>query len=236
VPNRDVAIRVSNRLRPALPLLLALSANSAVYRSADTGYASWRSVMWARWPSSGPPPHFESVDEYDALVQMMRDAGAMMDDAMAYWDVRPSASFPTVEVRVADVPATVGETVLLACLVRVLVMTALDDEARGEPGIPLTPHALKAAYWRAARDGLAGSAIDLTGSHALVPVVDLLEGLLERVTPALHAVGDHDIVRRELDRVVAEGNGAMRQQSAWRRRHEVFDVVDEAARATLSGV
>jgi carboxylate-amine ligase len=236
VPNRDVAIRVSNRLRPALPLLLALSANSAVYRSADTGYASWRSVMWERWPSSGPPPHFESVDEYDALVQMMRDAGAMMDDAMAYWDVRPSASFPTVEVRVADVPATVGETVLLACLVRALVMTALDDEARGEPGIPLTPHALKAAYWRAARDGLAGSAIDLTGSHALVPVVDLLEGLFERVAPALHAVGDYDIVRRELDRVVAEGNGAMRQQSAWRRRHEVFDVVDEAARATLSGV
>jgi carboxylate-amine ligase len=236
VPNRDVAIRVSNRLRPALPLLLALSANSAVYRSADTGYASWRSVMWARWPSSGPPPHFESVDEYDALVQMMRDAGAMMDDAMAYWDVRPSASFPTVEVRVADVPATVGETVLLACLVRVLVMTALDDEARGEPGIPLTPHALKAAYWRAARDGLAGSAIDLTGSHALVSVVDLLEALLERVTPALNAVGDYDIVRRELDRVVAEGNGAMRQRSAWRRRHEVSDVVDEAARATLSGV
>ena len=236
VPNREAAIQVSNRLRPWLPLLLALTANSAVYRSADTGHASWRSVLWGRWPSAGPPPHFESADEYDALVQIMLDAGAMLDDGMVYWDVRPSANFPTVEVRVADVPATVGETVLLAALVRALVMTALDDERRGQPGIALTPHALRAAYWKAARDGLAGSTVDLTGSHALVPVVDLLDGLLERVTPALRAVGDVDLVRRELDRVVAEGNGAMRQQAAWRRRHEVSDVVDEAARATLSGV
>ena len=68
VPSREAAIRVSNRLRPWLPLLLALTANSAVYRAADTGYASWRSVLWARWPSAGPPPHFDSVDEYDAVV------------------------------------------------------------------------------------------------------------------------------------------------------------------------
>ncbi len=236
VPNRDVAIQVSNRLRPWLPLLLALTANSAVYRNADTGHASWRSVLWARWPSAGPPPHFESTDDYDAMVRMMLDAGAMLDDGMVYWDVRPSANYPTVEVRVADVPATVGETVLLACLVRALVMTALDDERRGQPGIPLTPHALRAAYWKAARDGLAGSAIDLAESHALVPVVELLEGLLEHVGPALQTVGDYAIVRRELDRVVAEGNGAVRQQSAWRRRNDVSDVVEAAARATLSGV
>jgi glutamate---cysteine ligase / carboxylate-amine ligase len=236
VANRDVAVAASNRLRPWLPLLLALTANSAVYRNADTGHASWRSVLWARWPSAGPPPHFESADEYDAMVEMMLGAGAMLDDGMVYWDVRPSANYPTVEVRVADVPATVGETVLLACLVRALVMTELDDERRGQPGIPLTPHALKAAYWRAARDGLAGSAIDLAESHAPVPVVELLEGLLARVAPALQAVGDYATVRRELDRVLAEGNGAMRQQSAWRRRNAVSDVVDEAARATMSGV
>ena len=69
-------IRVSNRLRPWLPLFLALSANSAVYRNADTGYASWRSIVWARWPSAGPPPHFDSVDEYDGMVRMLQRAGA----------------------------------------------------------------------------------------------------------------------------------------------------------------
>ncbi len=135
VPDRDAAIRVGNRLRPWLPLLLGLTANSAVYRNTDTGYASWRSILWQRWPSAGPPPHFESADEYDAVVKMLQDGGAMLDDGMVYWDVRPSATFPTIEVRVADVPATVAETVLLAALVRACVMTALDAEQRGEASL-----------------------------------------------------------------------------------------------------
>ena len=234
VPSREAAIRVSNRLRPWLPLLLALTANSAVYRNTDTGYASWRSVLWARWPSAGPPPHFDSVDEYDAVVAMLQHAGAILDDGMVYWDVRPSANFPTIEVRVADVPATVAETVLLATLIRASVMTALDDERRGD-GIPrLAPHALKAAYWKAARDGLDGQAIDLVESHASVPTRVLLTGLVDRLRPALEALGDYDMVCEELARIAEHGNGAMRQRRVWRRRGEVADVIAEAATATLS--
>jgi carboxylate-amine ligase len=236
VPSRDAAVRVSNRLRPWLPSLLALTANSAIYRSTNTGYASWRSVLWARWPSAGPPPHFDSVEDYDAAVAMMLDAGAMLDDGMVYWDVRPSANFPTVEIRVADVPATVAETVLFATLVRAAVMTALDDEQSGAPVSPLTPYALKAAYWTAARDGLDGRGVDLADSHAPLPAARLLSNLVDRVEPALKALGDADMVREELTRITAEGNGAMRQRRAWERRHEVGDVIEEAATATLSGV
>src|SRR6478736_10555742 len=201
VPNRGLAIQVSNRLRPWLPLLLALTANSAVYRNADTGHASWRSVLWARWPSAGPPPHFESTDDYDAMVRMMLDAGAMLDDGMVYWDVRPSANYPTVEVRVADVPATVSETVLLAALVRGAVITALEAEQRGESLAPLAPHALRAAYWKSAREGLDGHAVDLTESHATVPAQELLNRLVDHVRPALETVGDYDMVCTELARV-----------------------------------
>jgi carboxylate-amine ligase len=233
VPSREAAVQVSNRLRPWLPLLLGLSANSAVYRDGDTGYASWRSIVWARWPSAGPPPHFDSVDEYDAVVQMLSQAGAVLDDGMVYWDVRPSAKFPTIEVRVADVPATVAETVLLASLIRAGVMTALADDRSGQPVTPLTPHALKAAYWRSARDGLAGDAIDLFDSHAPVPARILLSRFVDHLRPALEAAGDYDMVRSELTRIGSEGNGAMRQRRAWRRRQEVKDVVAELAAATL---
>ncbi|MFV9635302.1 glutamate--cysteine ligase [Mycobacterium neumannii] len=235
VPSREAAIRVSNRLRPWLPSLLALSANSAIYRNSDTGYASWRSVLWARWPSAGPPPHFDSVDEYDAVVQMMQQAGAMLDDGMIYWDVRPSKNFPTIEVRVADVPATAAETVLLAALTRAAVMTALEDERRGEPTPPLAAHALKAAYWKSARDGLDGHAVDLLESHQRVPARELLDRLVEHVRPALEAVGDHDLVFDELRRVTEQGNGAIRQRRAWQRRRDVGDVVAEAAEATMAG-
>ena len=156
----------------------------------------------------------------------------MLDDGMVYWDVRPSANFPTVEVRVADVPATVAETVLFAALVRGCVMTALDDERHGEPIAPLAPHALRAAYWMAAREGLDGNAIDLTESHAAVPAVDLLDRLTDRIRPALDAVGDYEMVRTELTRIAEHGNGAMRQRRAWQRRHDVADVLAEAAAAT----
>jgi glutamate---cysteine ligase / carboxylate-amine ligase len=234
VPDRDAAIRVSNRLRPWLPLLLALTANSAIYRNTDTGYASWRSILWQRWPCAGPPPFFESADEYDAVVRMLLDEGAILDNGMIYWDVRPSANFPTIEVRVADVSATVAETVLLATLIRATVMTALEAERRGDGMAPLAPHALKAAYWKSARDGLDGQALDLTESHASAPATELLNGLVDHVRPALQALGDHDMVRAELARIAREGNGAMRQRRAWQRRHDVADVLAEAAAATLA--
>jgi carboxylate-amine ligase len=234
VPSREVAVRVSNRLRPWLPLFLALTANSAVYRDADTGYASWRSIVWARWPSAGPPPHFDSVDEYDAMVRMLRRAEAVLDDGMVYWDVRPSAKFPTVEVRVADVPATVHETVLLATLIRASVMTALEDDRRGEPSPPLSPHALKAAYWKSARDGLDGEAIDLLDSHAPVPARELLQRMVDNVKPALEDVGDYQTVKCALARIDRDGNGAMRQRRAWQQRHDATDVIAELAAATLS--
>ncbi len=220
IPDRDTAIQVSNRMRPWLPLLLAVTANSAIYRNTDTGYASWRSILWQRWPSAGPPPQFESADEYDAVVTALLDSGAMLDDGMVYWDVRPSANFPTIEVRVADVPATVAETVLLAALVRGCVMTALDAEQSGETLAPLAPHALRAAYWKSARYGLEAA-------------VDLLDGLVDHVRPALEAVGDYEMVRSELTRIAEHGNGAMRQRRAWLRGHDMGDVLTEAAAATL---
>lgn len=231
VPDRAAAIHVSNWLRPWLPSLLALSANSRVYRNADSGYASWRSVLWRRWPAAGAPPFFASPDEYDDAVRMLVDTGVILDKDMVYWDVRPSAEFPTVEVRVADVPATVDETVLLGTLIRAAVMTALDspDDARRLP-----PGALRAAYWKAAHDGLSGHTLDLIHGRGAVPAREQLGTLVQRVRPALESLGEYRHVVHELDRVATLGNGAMRQLRAWRRRGEVADVIAEAAAATLS--
>lgn len=232
VPDRPAAIHVSNWLRPWLPCLLALSANSPLYRNADSGFASWRSILWRRWPAAGPPPYFASPDEYDRAVAMLVDARVILDKGMVYWDVRPSADFPTVEVRVADVPATVDETVLLATLIRALVMTAL--QARDDDAARLPPGALRTAYWKAAHDGLAGDALDLIHGRGAVPARQQLDVLVQRVRPALEALGEYDHVVDALDRVAARGNGAMRQLRAWRKRGDVADVVAEVAAATLS--
>ncbi|MGA9359677.1 MAG: glutamate--cysteine ligase [Mycobacterium sp.] len=234
VPDRAAAIQVSNWLRPWLPSFLALSANSAIYRNADSGYASWRSVLWRRWPAAGAPPFFTSPEEYDRTVRMLVDTGVILDADMIYWDVRPSASFPTVEVRVADVPVTVAETVLIATLIRAAVMTALDEQRHGDHVKRLPPAALRAAYWKAAHDGLSGHTLDLVDDCGAVPAREQLGTLVRRVRPALDALGEHDRVVAELDRIAAQGNGAMRQLKTWRKRGEATDVIEEAATATLS--
>ena len=234
VPDRAAAVHVSNWLRPWLPSLLALSANSPLYRNVDTGYASWRSVLWRRWPAAGAPPFFTSPDEYDRAVRMLVDTGVILDQDMIYWDVRPSANFPTVEVRVADVPATVAETVLLATLIRAAVMTALDARGQDDDLGRLPPGALRAAYWKAAHDGLSGHTIDLIHGSGAVPAREQLGTLVQRVRPALDALGEYDRVVDELDRIAVRGNGATQQLRAWRKRGDVMDAIAEAAAATLS--
>ena len=218
VPDADAAVRVSTRLRPWLPVLLALSANSAIYRNTDTGYASWRHILWSRWPSAGPPPHLRSAAEYHAVVSEMLDAGAILDNGMIYWDARPSANFPTVEIRAADVPATAAETTLLATLVRAAVMTAL---RRPELNSVLPDHVLRAAYWRAARDGI----------ERRMP--ELIRLFVDELRPALEAAGDYDYASAEVQRVLSEGNGAARQRRAWQRRRDIGDVLAEAAASTV---
>lgn len=233
VPNRDAAIEVCNWVRPWLPLLLALTANSAIHRGSDTGYASWRSVMWGRWPSAGPPPHFDSAAHYDSVVAMMLESGAILDEAMLYWDVRPSIRFPTVEIRVADVPATAAETVLLATLCRAAVMTALNEYERGVAAPRCADPPLRLAYWKAGHDGLDGQAIDVFSDWSSAPTPTVLGKLLTALRPALEELGESARVCAELRRVLRDGNGAMRQRATWLRHHDITEVIAGIAAATL---
>ncbi|WP_330153321.1 carboxylate-amine ligase [Rhodococcus chondri] len=219
-----MAVLVSNHLRPWIPALLALTANSPVILGRDTGYASWRHMLWTRWPSAGPPPHFRSARHYDEVIATMLDYGSILDTAMVYWDIRLSAHQPTIEIRVSDVPATVQETILLATLVRGLVVTAQASLARGELAPPVDPEVLRAAYWRAARYGLDGDGVDVR-SRQVVPASILLSRLLAHIRAALEETGDYTAARNALESVHALGNGARRQRRAL-RAGTVADVLD----------
>ncbi|SDO66627.1 carboxylate-amine ligase [Lentzea jiangxiensis] len=215
VPDRETAVLVCNHVRPWLPVLGAVTANSPFSGGADTGFASWRSMVWSRWPVSGPPPVFASWQHYESLCDTMLSAGTALDPSMVYWDVRPSARWPTVEVRVADVAAGIDDVVLLAALVRALVTQAVADIRRGVPPVPVPAETLRQACWRAARDGLAGGALDVL-SGRLVPLRRQLDDLVSRLTPVLEANGDLPSVRRGLRVLDRDGCGADRQRRAHR--------------------
>ncbi|KDN21897.1 carboxylate-amine ligase [Amycolatopsis rifamycinica] len=233
VPDREIAVRVSNHLRPWLPVLLGLTANSAVHHGRDTGFASWRAVRTSRWPCSGPPPVWTSAAEYDATVARMIDCGTVLDERMVYWDIRPSTHVPTLEVRISDVPATANETALLAAVVRALVSASLRKVHAGEPAPQVPDQVLRMASFRAAREGLTGQWLD-PATGRLVPPAHLLNRLLKQLRPELEAFGEYPRVAKLLARQLGSGNGAAWQRAVWRERQDVPDLVASIAHRTLA--
>ncbi|NMO92358.1 glutamate--cysteine ligase [Actinomycetospora sp. TBRC 11914] len=216
IASREEGVGVLDRIGPWLPVLRAISANSPFWRGDDTGHASYRSLVWARWPSAGPTPVFGGPEAYEASVAAMIATGTVLDEGMVYFDARLAASYPTVEVRVADVAGEVEEAVVVALLARALVETAARGWAAGEPPTSAPVEALRLAHWRAARSGCvpghdteAGLLVDpRTGRPAEAGAV--VHALLEHVADALGP--DAARVRAGCAQVLAGATGAARQR------------------------
>jgi len=225
LPDPDAGLSVMNRARLWLAPLLALSANSPFWEGSDTGYASYRTELWVRWPMAGPPLPFASREEHDALVQALVATGSISDASKIYWDIRLPQKTPTIEFRVADVCLRVDEAVLLAGLVRALARTCYAQAQEDQPFEPARPELLRAAHWRAARYGLEGELIDIAANRA-VPAADLVQSLLAFVRPALEEAGDWDEVSELTAEVLRGGNGAMRQRAVFAETNSLEAVVD----------
>jgi carboxylate-amine ligase len=231
IPDAETGVQVLNHLRPWLPIFQAATVNSPLFNGHDTGYASWRSMLWERWPTVGPTPYLESHDHYETMVSDLVASGAMLDEGMLYWYARLSASYPTVEIRMGDVTPSVEDATLLAALARALVATLLRDVREGVPA-PNVPHPLlMAAHWRAAHDGLEGLNIDMATREPR-PAWRLMRQLFDYVRPELNRHGDLETASVLMDRLREKGTGAARQRAVLARNGSVAEVVDWLARVT----
>jgi carboxylate-amine ligase len=226
IGDRDIAVQLVDRVSPWLPPLLALSASSPYsHLGDDTGYASTRSLIWARWPTTGGAGARSSAAEYDALVRDLVASGVISDPGMIYFDVRPSSHVPTIEVRICDACPSVDTVVLIAGLFRAIVARELARLGAGERSNAVAPSLHRAAMWRAARSGLEGELVDLTGPRS-VPAGVLIRGMIAGLRPELESYGDWETVRELGEAALGRGSAAARQRAALRRRNRISDVVD----------
>ncbi|MEU5806172.1 glutamate--cysteine ligase [Streptomyces sp. NPDC047718] len=213
IPDRDTGVAAMNRLRVWLPTLLAMSANSPMWDGRDTGFASWRTIVFGRWPVSGLPPHFDSLADYEQRVDSLVESGMIPDRGQLYWQARLSERYPTIEVRCLDVQLEADDAVLLAGIARGLITTAVNEEKAGVPQPFCPPELLQASLWHAARYGLSSTLLDPHGHRQSAG--DVLYMLVQHITPALEEAGDLREVSALLHRLLQQGTPADRQRRAF---------------------
>ncbi|MFE2886965.1 carboxylate-amine ligase [Streptomyces graminifolii] len=213
VPDRQAGAAALGRLRPWLPVLVALGANSPFWEGRDTGFASWRTVVFGRWPISGSPPFFTGAAHYEELVASLLATGVVSERRQLYWHARLSEDYPTLEVRAPDVQLDVDSAVTLAGLTRALVVTALRGDGRDLLALNPSPEILQAAGWHAARRGLSADLVD-PRTATCAPAAAVVAALLDHLTPALDELGDVDRVTSGVQRLLDQGTGAARQRAA----------------------
>jgi carboxylate-amine ligase len=235
ISDREAAIQVMNRVRPWLAPLLALAANSPFWLGVDTGYASFRTEIWRRWPMAGTPQVLKSRAEYDQLVEALVATGIITDGTKIYWDVRPSARFETLEFRIADVSLTVDEAVMMAGLVRALAQACYAQAERDEPSRDARPELLRAAKWQAARFGLEADLVDVEAQRA-IPAMEMVEKLLAFLRPILEESEEWEEVSHLVRGMATHGTGARRQRELYGRSGRFEDVVDFIIAETKKGI
>ncbi|GGY34489.1 glutamate--cysteine ligase 2 [Streptomyces djakartensis] len=231
IESEEEGVAVIDRVRPWLQVLKALSANSPFWQGNDSGYSSYRSRVWLRWPSAGPTEIFGSAERYHRLIADMVATGAILDDGMIYFDARLSQRYPTVEIRVSDVCLHAGTAVLIATLARGLVETAAREWRAGREPLGHSVSLLQLADWQAARSGLTGELLH-PATMRRMPAKDVVRALLDHVEEALADTGDLERAREACDELLRDGNGAQVQRELMERTGSLRDVVTECVRHT----
>ncbi|MCK0148419.1 carboxylate-amine ligase [Marivita sp. S6314] len=194
-----------------LPHLLALSTSSPFWQGEDTGLASYRISVFDNLPRTGLPPQFDNWSEYERSVQVLIDIGTIEDSSKIWWDLRPSAQFPTLETRIMDVQPSIDHTLTLAALNQCLMRMLWRLRVRNQRWRRYDPFLIGENRWRAQRYGISDGLIDF-GRGEIVSMPDLMHELMELIEEdagVLQCVRDVEFSKD----IVAKGNGTTRQRA-----------------------
>jgi carboxylate-amine ligase len=234
IDDKAMALHLTNAMRYFLPHLYALSTNSPFWEGRNTGFKSFRSKVFDKFPRTGIPGVFDNLTDYENYVNLLVKTKCIDNPKKIWWDIRIHHIFPTLEVRICDVPMTVDETLSIAALIQALVAKLYKLKTQNLNFITYHRALINENKWRAGRYGLDGKMIDF-GKECEVDTRVLMEELLMFIDDVVDGLGS----RREVEyvrEIMKKGTGADRQLAVFEKTNDLTKVVDYIIEQTTLGV
>ena len=234
IPNREEGLQIMNVARYFLPHLYALSTNSPFWEGRDTGFKSFRSKIFDKFPRTGIPPYFASVPEYDDFVNLLVKTNCIDNGKKIWWDIRLHPFYPTVEFRVCDMVMTVDEVVCIAALMQCIIAKLSKLHQKNQSFRSYRRILINENKWRAARWGVDAKLIDF-GRQEEVAFPTLINELLEFIDDVVDELG----CRTEVNYVyqmLEQGSGADRQLKVYEDTKDLKKVMEYVVSQTRKGL
>jgi carboxylate-amine ligase len=232
--NREMANHIANSTRYFLPHIYALSTNSPFWEGRLTGYKSFRTKVFDKFPRTGIPEAFESIEAYENYVKLLVKTNCIDNAKKIWWDLRVHPFFNTVEFRICDIPLTVDETITIATLFQAVCARIYLLRSKNLNFIQYSRALLNENKWRASRYGIDGRLIDF-GKEEEVNTRALLYELLDFIDPVIDHLGSRHRLAY-IHKILENGTGADRQLKVFEETKNLVSVVDYIRNQFLAGI
>jgi carboxylate-amine ligase len=230
--DRRMAIHIANTARYFLPHIYALSTNSPFWETRNTGYKSYRSKVFDKFPRTGIPDTFESIEAYDSFIQLLIKTNCIDDAKKIWWDLRVHPVFNTIEFRICDVPMTVQETITITALFQAICAKIYSLRRQNINFINYQRALINENKWRASRYGIDGKLIDF-GKEKEIPTKDLINELLDFIDGVVDELGSRKHIEK-VHQIFETGTGADRQLRVFNETGSLVEVVKYIERSFLA--
>src|SRR5882757_4108008 len=232
--NREMAIHIANSARYFLPHVYALSTNSPFWEGRLTGYKSFRTKVFDKFPRTGIPDYFESIEAYESYVNLLIRTNCIDNAKKIWWDLRVHPFFNTVEFRICDIPMTINETITIAALFQGICAKLYKLRSQNMNYMIYQRALINENKWRAGRYGIDGYLIDF-GKESEVNTRVLLYELLDFIDDVVPHLGSRHAVNN-VHKMMEQGTGADRQLKIYEESKNLVNVVDYIHDSFLSGL
>ncbi|HEY9117023.1 MAG TPA: carboxylate-amine ligase [Roseivirga sp.] len=234
IEDRSLALHIANAIRYFLPHVYALSTNSPFWEGRDTGFKSFRSKIFDKFPRTGIPPVFESISEYESYINLLIKTRCIDNAKKIWWDIRVHPFYPTIEVRICDVPLTAQETIAIAAIIQAIVAKLYKLRQQNLSFMSYKRPLINENKWRASRYGIDGKMIDF-GKEMEVNTRILIHELLEFIDDVVDDLGSREEVEYTYE-MLENGTGADKQLALYAETNDFIKVVDFITEQTTFGI